>query len=84
MLGGAGPAGHLRPGRDARAHGPAPLGGALGGRLLASYGPGALPVAAACCTPAALLLFAAAGRRRTRPVPPRQGALASSVRPPQR
>ncbi|MEJ8649978.1 MFS transporter [Streptomyces sp. MS1.AVA.3] len=43
----------------------ASLGGALGGRLLASYGPGALPVAAACCAPAALLLFALAGRRRT-------------------
>ncbi len=43
----------------------ASLGGALGGRLLASYGPGALPVAAACCAPAALLLFATAGRRRT-------------------
>ncbi|MGW9429762.1 MFS transporter [Streptomyces decoyicus] len=42
----------------------ASLGGALGGRLLASYGPGALPVAAACCAPAALLLFATAGRRR--------------------
>ncbi|MEU8999925.1 MFS transporter [Streptomyces caniferus] len=42
----------------------ASLGGALGGRLLASHGPGALPVAAACCAPAALLLFAMAGRRR--------------------
>ncbi|MFG2491267.1 MFS transporter [Streptomyces caniferus] len=42
----------------------ASLGGALGGRLLASHGPGALPVAAACCAPAALLLFATAGRRR--------------------
>lgn len=62
----------------------ASLGGALGGRLLASYGPGALPVAAACCTPVALLLFAAAGRRRPRPVPPRQGTLASSARHPQR
>ncbi|WP_405408799.1 MFS transporter [Streptomyces decoyicus] len=42
----------------------ASLGGALGGRLLAAHGPGALPVAAACCAPAALLLFATAGRRR--------------------
>ncbi|WP_129294689.1 MFS transporter [Streptomyces lydicus] len=41
----------------------ASLGGALGGRLLASHGTGALPVAAACCAPAALLLFATAGRR---------------------
>ncbi|MFI0711804.1 MFS transporter [Streptomyces inhibens] len=41
----------------------ASLGGALGGRLLAWYGPGVLPVAAACCAPAALLLFAAAAGR---------------------
>ncbi|MFG2531325.1 hypothetical protein [Streptomyces sp. NPDC048516] len=41
----------------------APLGGALGGRPLGTYGPGALPVAAACCAPVALPLFTAAGHR---------------------
>ncbi|MGW8974679.1 MFS transporter [Streptomyces platensis] len=62
----------------------ASLGGALGGRLLAAQGPGALPVAAACCAPVALLLFTAAGRRSAGPAaaPPARDSLPLSPPPP--